>query len=767
MTSPFHIAIVGNPNCGKTTLFNALTGSQQKIGNWPGVTVSKKQGQFTHQQQTINVTDLPGTYSLTTTNTNTAIDEQIVCRFIDDQQADLYINIVDAANLKRNLYLTVQLLEMGIPCIIALNMCDIAKQHGISIDTAALSQLVGCLVVPIVANKKQGLIQLCDAIVTHNLKQAIPHYQLQLPSVIQSALPSLQSAIARCQQTSGIHVECLALRLLEQDIAIQQLYDAPNIHQLVADISHDTKQATTEECDILIADARYQVINGLYDRCTQKQSTATHTVTQRIDNIVMHRWFGIPCFLLIMYLMFEFSMNIGTLLQPLFDISSRAIFIDGLDYLGQQYHLPIWLTAVVAHGIGLGINTVVQFIPQIGLLFLFLAFLEDSGYMARAAFVMDRFMQWVGLPGKSFVPLIIGFGCNVPSIMATRTLDSPRDRVLTCLMSPFMSCGARLAIFVVFAHAFFPTHGGFVVFSLYLIGISVAMLTGLLFKKTLLRGEGEPFLLELPTYHKPLFNTIWRLTSQKLKRFVFRAGKVIVPMCVLIGSLNAIETNGHIVANGSQQSILSTVSRSITPVFHPMGITQENWPATVGIITGFLAKEVVVGTLNTLYSQDNTTVTKNHFELLPQLGGAVTETVNGFKQLFSAQMINPFTANEAEHEFSANAMQHMYRAFVNPIAAFAYLLFVLLYIPCASTLATLMREVGSTWMALATGWSVLIAYTIAVVFYQLSIWWQQPLVASSWIIGLLSVNALFITALHLCSTKQIALSKPVLSTGYS
>ena len=742
-----HVAIVGNPNCGKTTLFNTLTGSGQKIGNWAGVTVDKKQGQYHHKQHCFKVTDLPGTYALNTT-AQSALDERVVCEFIMAQQADLYVNIIDAANLKRNLYLTLQLLEMGVPCIIALNMTDIAKQRGIRIDTQALSQLTNCPVIPIIANKKQGITTLCDAIAAHSLDIAKPTYTLTLPPVLNKGISHLSKAIQQQAKTSTLSPNALALRLLEQDtLAKQQCHDL-KLNAQIDTLSHTVEQTTGEECDILIADARYCTINQIVTQCVQQRSHLAKTFTQRVDSLLMHRWLGIPCFLLIMYAMFEFSMNIGTLLQPFFDITSKVIFMDGAQYLGQLWHLPTWLVALTAQGVGLGINTVVNFIPQIGLMFLFLAFLEDSGYMARAAFVMDKFMQFVGLPGKSFVPLIIGFGCNVPSIMATRTLACRRDRLLTAMMSPFMSCGARLAIFIVFAQAFFPQHGGLVVFLLYIIGIMAAMLTGFLFKNTVLRGKGEPFFMELPVYHRPTWGTIWRLTNQKLKRFVIRAGKVIVPMCVLIGTLNAIQPNGHIVPTGSQQSVLSQTARQITPILQPMGITQDNWPATVGIITGFLAKEVVVGTLNTLYSQDlNQQADLDDFHFWPALGSAVTETVSGFTRVFSSDMINPFTANEADHDMSKTAMHTMSAAFVSPIAAFAYLLFILLYIPCASALATLMREIGKGWAYLTTAWSLLLAYTLAVMFYQTSIWSYAPVSASGWILFSLLLNAAFVFAL--------------------
>ncbi|MEM9244107.1 MAG: ferrous iron transport protein B, partial [Pseudomonadota bacterium] len=465
------------------------------------------------------------------------------------------------------------------------------------------------------------------------------------------------------------------------------------------------------------------------------------------------RWLGIPIFLFLIYLMFELSMNIGTLLQPLFDISSTTLFINGFSYLGHIWGVPPWITAIFAEGIGLGVNTVVNFIPQIGLMFLFLSLLEDSGYMARAAFVMDRFMQFAGLPGKSFVPLIVGFGCNVPGIMATRTLDSRRDRILTCMMSPFMSCGARMAIFVVFVGAFFPRHGGFILFLLYIIGIAVAILTGVLLKKSILRSESSPFVLELPIYHVPTMRSTLYLTWNRLKRFIFRAGKVIIPVCVLIGSLNSIEIHHQTVKHAnqtSQHSLLSYVGRGITPVLAPMGVKQDNWPATVGLITGTLAKEVVIGTLNTLYTQNNNSLENAYkdFHLWQGLKSSVTQTVSGFSQVFSGTMLNPFTANEADHDMSKTAIGNMVAAFSTPVAAFAYLLFVLLYIPCVSTIGVLTREVGKAWAWGSTIWSFYIAYSLAVIFYQVCTFALHPLRSILWIAGLLLIQAIVFIVLR-------------------
>ena len=352
-----------------------------------------------------------------------------------------------------------------------------------------------------------------------------------------------------------------------------------------------------------------------------------------------------------MYMMFEFSITIGGALQPLFDDTSHVIFIDGMTHLGVSIGLPLWMTAIFAQGIGLGINTVMSFIPQIGCMFLFLSLLEDSGYMARAAFVMDKLMQYIGLPGKSFVPLIVGFGCNVPAVMATRTLETRRDRLLTIMMAPFVSCGARLAIFAVFASAFFSTGGALIVFLLYILGIVGAIITGLVIKGTLLKGDNTPFIMEIPVYHLPNMKTILIHTWNRLKRFIFRAGKVIIPICLLIGTLNSIQMNGQVVVDGSRDSLLSQVGKMVTPIFEPMGVQEDNWPATVGLVTGVLAKEVVVGTLNTLYTQDRpqdmASVGRN-YDFWSELGGAFTTTFNSFKNMTWETFANPFTANEAD-----------------------------------------------------------------------------------------------------------------------
>lgn len=666
------VALLGNPNCGKTTLFNLLTGHKQKIGNWPGVTVEKKTGQFTIETQTFELIDLPGIYSLCDADNTDALDATIARQYFDNREFELVINIIDASNLKRNLYLTLQCLERNIPCIIALNMMDTAKEQNIKIDVEQLSKQLNCPVVPLVCTEQKGIDTLKQYLLT-SIKSS--HFKLDLPN---------------------------------------------QIHQ-------------SDDPELLIADQRYQAIDTIIANSVNTTHAKPHRLTEIIDSVVMHRVFGIPIFLLIMYLIFEFSMNVGTLLQPLFDMTTQTLFVDAVAHYGPLLHFPNWLTIVLSRGIGLGINTIAAFLPQIALLFLSLSFLEDSGYMARAAFVMDRFMQSVGLPGQSFIPLIIGFGCNVPAIMATRTLEKKSDRILTTLMAPFMSCGARLAIYAVFVTAFFPHHGGSVVFALYLIGILAALLTGFLLKHTLVKTENTPFIMELPKYHQPHFKSLLQLSWQRTKGFLFRAGRMIIPVTLLIGVLNTLHWPKQ-----PNLSVLAKTSQVITPVFKPMGITENNWPATVGLVTGTLAKEVVVGTLNTLYTPAHNPTPKNQFNLFSQLKMAWTETITGFSKLFSKEMLNPFTANEAEHNMSRSAIGAMSQAFTSQAAAFAYLLFVLLYIPCISTISVIAREIGKGWAAFSTFWGLSLAYTMAVGFYQTTLLSEHFLNASIWIIGLIS-----------------------------
>ncbi|CAI2131025.1 Ferrous iron transport protein B [Serratia ficaria] len=739
------IGLIGNPNSGKTTLFNQLTGARQRVGNWAGVTVERKEGHFTTPQSEVRLVDLPGTYSLTTISEQTSLDEQIACHYILSGDADLLINVVDAANLERNLYLTLQLLELGIPCIVALNMLDIARSQRIEIDIAALSARLGCPVVPMVSTKADGIGVLKQMIDNHGFNElkALVNY----PPLLLEEVATLSDAMPQRLPTK--QRRWLALQMLEGDIYSHSL--AGPATALLPAARQALQRQRQEDPALVIADARYQSIALLCDAVSNSQQALPNRLTELLDKVILNRWLGVPIFLLVMYLMFLLAINIGGALQPIFDIGSAAIFIQGIQWLGYTLHFPEWLTIFLAQGVGGGINTVLPLVPQIGMMYLFLSFLEDSGYMARAAFVMDRLMQALGLPGKSFVPLIVGFGCNVPSIMGARTLDAQRERLITIMMAPFMSCGARLAIFAVFAAAFFGQDGAGVVFSLYMLGIVVAILTGLVLKYTIMRGEASPFVMELPVYHVPHLKSLLLQTWQRLKGFVLRAGKVIVIASIFIGGLNSFSFSGQPVDN-INDSALASVSKVLTPLLQPMGVHGDNWQATVGLVTGAMAKEVVVGTLNTLYTAEqinNQPFDAAGFNLLGQLGGALHDTWQGLKDTFSLSVLsNPIEASKGDGEMGASSMGVMGSKFGSGISAYSYLIFVLLYVPCVSVMGAIARESSRGWMTFSILWGLNIAYSLATLFYQTATFSQHPRYSLAAILTVVLINLLILFGLR-------------------
>lgn len=720
------IAIAGNPNCGKTVIFNALTGSRQKIGNWSGVTVEKKSGSFTLENQCYEIIDLPGTYSLSVVSDNSGIDECIACNHLISNPPDMIINVVDASNLERQLYLTTQLLEMRLPVIIALNMMDIAKRRGINIDIAQLSQSLNCPIIPLTAIRGKGLTELRHALRQTPASSAVISYPFE--PVLQTAWETLTKKLSHTlkARNNSLCASWLALRLLEDD-QLAKNYATTEEQTYAKSLSAQLHTQLNEEPDLLIADARYRWIQALLKQSIKKQ-THYKTFTSTLDRIILNRWLGIPIFLLVMYTLFLFAINVGGAFQDFFDIGSTAIFIHGTITLLHSLHLPAWLIALIANGFGKGINTTISFIPVIGAMFLFLSLLEDSGYMARAAFVIDKLMAAVGLPGKAFVPLIIGFGCNVPTVMATRTLASPRDRILTIMMAPFMSCGARLTVYVLFVAAFFPHGGALIIFSLYIIGIITAILTAFLLGCTTLKAENTPMILELPTYHWPHWRTIFLSTWQRLKLFLLKAGRFIIPICMLIGFLNAVSIHGKLISGeANQNSLLSSIGKTVTPLFYPIGIQHANWPATVGLASGLLAKEVVVGTLNTLYSQvGQLTEEETPSHLLTELKTAALSVPKNLADLKNT-LLNPMAAKMETPNTTPGVYGVMSHYFDGKIGAFAYLLFILLYFPCISTMAVMQREIGRSWAYFSMVWSTGIAYAVATVFYQSATFIRHPL----------------------------------------
>ena len=706
-----HMLLVGNPNCGKTTLFNALTGEHQSVGNWPGVTVEKKTGRLSIGSAPFTITDLPGVYSLVSSRDSASQDEQITAREVAFSEASLIINVIDACHLERHLYLTSQLLELGKPLIVVLNMMDMAESLGIEIDVEQLSRQLDCPVVAIEAHRHVGLGALKQVMAASSSLLAPAQKQWTWPLVVQNRLALLEERLLLDGHAPRLAFY-LACRLLEGDT----LLVSPPV----------MAAASAADMDILMADTRYQTIHEWVLQVQKRSSDASEHRTAKIDRIVLHRWLALPIFFATMYVVFFLAINVGGAFQEFVDITTDAVFVQGSAWLLQQWHAsPGWI-ALLAYGVGKGINTTLTFIPVIFFVFFFLSLLEASGYMARAAFVVDKVMRWLGLPGKSFVPMIVGFGCNVPAIMAARILDSDRDKLLTVVMTPFMSCSARLAIYAVFVAAFFPTGGANVVFSLYLMGIVMAVSTGFLLRRTLLRGDSSPLILELPVYHKPSLSRLLKETLRRLQYFIRRAGRTIIPVCVVLGGLNAWHAHGA----DASDTLLSVLGQWLTPIFSPMGVSSENWPATVGLLSGMLAKEVVVGSLNTLYSQMGHVTEASVFVF--DFGQAWHAASVAFLTHFSWLGMSPVTDITLAPVYGV-----MSQYFDGQRGAYAYLLFVLLYIPCASTMAAIRQEAHRKWMWFSIVWSLGVAYAIAVLFYQFATIVSHPSQTIAWLLGIL------------------------------
>lgn len=754
------IALAGNPNCGKTALFNALTGIRQRTGNWPGVTVDRKEGRFDLDGEDVIAIDTPGIYSLDAAS----LDEQVTRDYLLSREADLIVNIVDASNLERNLYLTVQMLEMGVPLLIALNMMDVARNRGIDIDVQKLSQEVGCPVVPIVAVTGEGLIKLKSAIQDLAAGSMPGGFALAQDEVVEQAISEMDGLLPA--ETDSAKRHWLLLKMLEGDEFALDHAGAGLLRQ-VEIWRHAIEERTDEEPDIHIADTRYGHAHALVQTVVAERGRVGKTMSDRIDKVVLSRILGVPVFLAVMYLMFMFSINIGGAFIDFFDGVAGAFFVDGFGHLLGRLGAPDWLIVLLADGAGGGIQVVATFIPIITALYLFLSVVEDTGYMARAAFVMDRFMRSIGLPGKAFVPMIVGFGCNVPAVMATRTLESERERKLTILMNPFMSCGARLPVYALFAAAFFPANGQNLVFSLYLIGIIVAILTGMIMKRTLLSGESAGFMMELPPYHMPTAKGVVLRTWDRLKLFIKEAGQVIVLMVLAINVLNSIGTDGSFGNEDTEKSVLSAVGRAVTPVLAPMGIQEDNWPATVGIFTGVLAKETVVGTLDSLYSSlaadANGRVVTAPFDLWDALKAAtatVPENLLGVTDLLTDPLSMDLSEESAGRaasqvkEVSQDVFGAMAVRFDGQAGAYAYLLFILLYFPCVATIGAIKRETGVAWAGFVASWTTGVAFLTASLFYQVATYSEHPDSSRIWIIGLVSSLMLVIAVLRIWSTRD-------------
>ncbi|WP_100753102.1 Fe(2+) transporter permease subunit FeoB [Vibrio salilacus] len=733
----YSILTVGNPNSGKTTLFNGLTGAKQQVGNWAGVTVEKKTGRYTHAGDEFSLMDLPGIYALDSGNDGNSIDESIASRAVLTHPADLIINVVDATCLERSLYMTLQLRELGRPMMVVLNKMDALKRERQSIDIKALEKALGCPVVAISANNKSQVAyfkeRLHKALV---LGVALDELQLDYGHEFESAIAQVETSF---DQPTQVAQRALAIRALENDLLVLNRLAQPQRETIQA-----TQNRVGLDIDLLVADVKYTFLHQLCQRVRRSQAKLSHSFTEKVDNVILNKWVGVPFFFIVMYCMFMFSINIGSGFIDFFDIGVGAILVDGGHYLLDD-HLPVWLVTLIANGVGGGVQTVATFIPVIACLYLFLAVLESSGYMSRAAFVLDKVMQKIGLPGKAFVPLVLGFGCNVPSIMATRTLDQERERKLAASMAPFMSCGARLPVYALFAAAFFPQSGQNIVFALYLLGIAAAVFTGFVLKKTLYPGSSDSLVMEMPDYELPTVRNVVLKTWQKLKRFILGAGKTIVVVVTILSFLNSVGTDGSFGNEDSENSVLSKASQMVTPVFAPMGIKEDNWPATVGIITGIFAKEAVVGTLNSLYAPSEGEA--EEYDLLASLEQAVMSIPDNLANLSYSDPLGIEVGDlsdsqtvAAEQDVDSSIFGNLKGYFASSSAAFAYLIFILLYTPCVAAMGAYVREFGSTYAKFIALWTMGLAYGGATLFYQVTHFMDHPLSSVGWIVAIAAIG---------------------------
>ncbi|MEC6897548.1 Fe(2+) transporter permease subunit FeoB [Photobacterium piscicola] len=736
----YDILTVGNPNSGKTTLFNGLTGSKQQVGNWAGVTVEKKTGRYQHNGDDFSLTDLPGIYNLDSANDANSLDEAIASRAILTTPADVIINVVDASSLERSLYMTLQLRELGRPMVVVLNKMDVLKRQQQILDLKALEKALGCPVVALSANNMERIGEFKSKLHKMLIQGiVVSDFLLDYGDDFEATVDKLKPLFIHDEK---LNPRAQSIRVLENDTLVIHTLSEENKQQACA-----IRQQMLDlvDPDIQVADVRYTFLHQLCQKVRRQEGRLSNSLTDKIDRVLLHRAIGIPFFFLVMYVMFMFAINVGSAFIDFFDISFGAILVDGGHYLLDN-HLPVWLVTIIANGVGGGIQTVATFIPVIACLYLFLAVLESSGYMARAAFVLDKVMQKVGLPGKAFVPLVLGFGCNVPAIMATRTLEQERERKLAAAMAPFMSCGARLPVYALFAAAFFPDNGQNVVFALYILGIVAAVMTGLILRNTLYPGASDSFIMEMPNYELPTMRNVVIKTWQKLKRFVFGAGKTIVVVVTILSFFNSLGTDGSFGNEDTSKSVLSHAAQVVTPVLEPIGVKADNWPATVGIITGIFAKEAVVGTLNSLYAPalDGG---NEEYDLVSSLKEAVASIGDNLSALsFSDPLgievgsLENQTAVAEDQGVDQSVFGNIQSRFVSGAAAMSYLIFILLYTPCAAAMGAYVREFGKKFACFIAGWTMLLAYTFASLFYQIADFAVHPASSSFWIAFFIVIN---------------------------
>ena len=665
------VSLVGNPNSGKTTLFNILTGSNQYVGNWPGVTVEKKEGKAKLNDKEITIVDLPGIYSLSPYS-----QEEIIARdFIINEKPDAIINIVDATNLERNLYLTMQLLELERPMVLALNFMDEVQKNGDTIDSARLSKEIGIPVLPISARTGENVQELLYTV--H--RQMHIGFTIEPDDLYDDFTHQIHHRIGELihdrAYAAGLPAHWASIKLIEGDSIVENALNLDSATKQKAESIIQEYEASQPlgDRETMIADSRYKYIERIVASSTHKSNKQVLTRSDKIDRIVTNKYLAIPIFLIMMMLMFVITFGpVGSWLSDGIAWLVGDVFTSLVADL--LVSAPIWLNSLIIDGIIGGVGGVLTFLPQITLLFFFLSLLEDSGYMARAAFIMDRLLRRFGLSGKAFIPMLMGFGCTVPAVMGARTMESDKDRRMTILLTPFMSCSAKLPVYGLIAAAFFGQRSGIVIFSLYILGLLVAIVSGIIFKNTLFKGKPAPFVMELPPYRMPtLRNTITHIW-ERVRGFLIKAGTLILFMSIILWFLQSFDSSLNMVSDSSQ-SILGNIGSFISPIFKPLGF--GTWQAAVALLTGLVAKESVVASMSMFY-------------------------------VFSLTASNSVVAGALSGTFAT------------PVAAYAFLVFVLLYVPCVAATSTMHRELKSwKYTLFSIIWQLGTAYILSLLIYNI------------------------------------------------
>lgn len=662
------IALIGNQNCGKTTLFNALTGSSQHVGNFPGVTVEQKTGFIKKHKDELELIDLPGIYSL---SPYTA-EEIVSIRYLLEEKPCLIINIIDATNMERNLYLTTQLLELSIPMILVLNMMDEVIISGNSIDIDGLKERLEMDVIPISASKNEGIEDVITAI-ENNLNKPSHHIDI-CHGVVHKAIHSISHIVEQSARSLGLPLRYCVTKIIEGD---EEMFDQLNIDQgdrhIIEHILEKMEEEAQTDREAALVDMRYSFIEEVCQHTVFIESETKEQIrSEKIDRLLTHKYFGIPIFILIMLCIFYLTFSLfGAPLQDAMDVIINR-FSDFLMNLLEKNGVSFWLRSLVGDGILAGVGSVLSFLPVIVILFFFLSILEDSGYMARVAFVMDKALRKIGLSGRSFVPMLIGFGCSVPAIMATRTLSSDRDRKMTIILTPFMSCSAKLPIYGMIIAAFFPHKAPLVMIAIYCLGILVAIISALLLKSTVFIGEPVPFVLELPAYRIPTLKNVYLNVLDKAKDFIHKAFTIIFMASIIIWFLQSFNFTFDFVSDSSE-SILAAIGSFVSPIFAPLGF--NDWRASTALMTGVTAKESVVSTLT----------------VLTQASSSAS---------FNQALIGIFT----------------------PLSAFTFLVFTVLYMPCIAAFAATRRELRSWPQSILTAmFQTGMAYLVALIIYQIGL----------------------------------------------